>query len=117
MEQVSGTKKETSANWPLNTNTPTKEKFVMTTVSAPARNPYATEANPTLQRHHWQNLFGLIASIRPEWPFDGIVETVFGCRNLQPFPELAATAIRTAQTPRFNGPGAIRLVITELIEP
>lgn len=91
----------------------------MSTTIAPAAgsNPYATEASPTLERHHWQNLFGLIASIRPEWPFDRIAETVFGCRNLQPFPELAATAIRTAQTPRFNGPGAIRLVITGLIEP
>jgi hypothetical protein len=30
MEQVSSTKKETSANWSLNSNTPSKEIFVMT---------------------------------------------------------------------------------------
>lgn len=42
MEQVSSTKKETSANWSLNSNTLIKEIFVMPRVSAIRSNPAYT---------------------------------------------------------------------------
>ncbi|MFE5837229.1 hypothetical protein [Arthrobacter sp. NPDC056493] len=81
------------------------------------QNPFATATDPALERHHWQNLFGLINSLRPEWGISQIANTVFGCRDLLPFPELVATAVRTAQNPRFKGPGAIRLVLTGMVAP
>jgi hypothetical protein len=54
---------------------------------------FATEANPTLARHHWQLLATLVLSHRPEWDMDVVIEKLWLCRDMQPFPELARIAL------------------------
>lgn len=96
----------------------TKEVKTMSTTIAPTAraNPYATEANPELQRHHWQNLAGTVASFRPEWAIDRILDNLWGSRNKQTFPELAHIALAVAMNPKYKTPGAIGLAAAEVIE-
>lgn len=76
---------------------------------------YATPANPTLQRHHWQNLAGFVQSLRPEWPVDRIIEELWTSGQRTPFPELSKTAVAVALDPRFKTPGSIHLAASGVI--
>ncbi|WP_156810633.1 hypothetical protein [Arthrobacter sp. FB24] len=82
----------------------------------PVANPYATATNPELERHHWQNLAGMVASFRPGWPIDRILANLWDARNKQSFPELAHVALAVAMNPKYNGPGAIYLAAAAVIE-
>jgi hypothetical protein len=86
-----------------------------TQTPAPAANPYATEANPTLQRHHWQELACMVSSHRPEWPVSEVIEKLWLSRNLQPFPELARIALTVAMDPRHTSPAGIHFVAAGVI--
>lgn len=90
----------------------------MTPTIAPAAetNPYATAANPELQRQHWQNLAGVVSSFRPEWPIDRILDNLWGSRNKQTFPELAHIAVAVAMNQKYKTPGAISLAAFAEIE-
>jgi len=70
---------------------------------------YATEANPELQRHHWQGLAGLVCDHRPEWPVSEVIESLWLCRNKQTFPQLAQTALAIAMDPKYKTPAAIHM--------
>jgi hypothetical protein len=96
----------------------TKEVKIMSTTIAPSAqaNPYATAANPELQRHHWQNLAGMVASFRPDWAIDRILDNLWGSRNKQTFPELAHIALTVAMNPKYKTPGAIGLAAAAVIE-
>lgn len=80
----------------------------MNTTEAPVLpSTFATAANPTLKRHHWQELACMVASHRPEWPVSEIIEELWSSRNHQPFPELAQTALSVALDPKYNTPASI----------
>lgn len=89
----------------------------MSTTLAPAAdsNPYATEANPNLQRHHWQALASEVNDFRPEWPISEIINTLWRCRGRASFPELTKTALTVAMSPKCKTPGALDLVLSGLI--
>ncbi|MET3949712.1 hypothetical protein [Arthrobacter sp. UYEF36] len=76
----------------------------------------AAATTPELDRHQWQDLSGLIASIRPEWPIDQIAFTLDRCRNLQTFPNLVTIAMRVAGSPRFSAPSSIGMAAAGLID-
>lgn len=81
-----------------------------TQTPAPVTNPYGTTAHPEIQRHHWQGLAGMVASFRPEWDINKILDNLWWSRNEQSFPELAHIALTVAMDPRFKGPGAIGMM-------
>lgn len=70
-------------------------------------NPYATEANPTLERHHWQALACLIQDHRPDWAVEDILTKLMLCKGLLPYPDLARTALTVAMNPASGTPAAI----------
>jgi len=77
--------------------------------------PYATEANPGLQRHHWQALAGLVVDQRPEWPVAEVIEKLWMVRDCQTFPELARTALAVAMDRRHKTPASIHFAATGVI--
>lgn len=84
--------------------------------TATAASSLAAATTPELDRHQWQNLSGLIASIRPDWPIDQIAYTLDRCRNLQTFSNLVTIAMRVAGSPRFSAPSSIGMVAAGLID-
>lgn len=95
----------------------------MSTITAPA--PAATQdapaSSPELQQPQWQNLFGMITAIRPEWPVEQVAYTIDRCRNLQTFPNLVTIALRVAGmrvdgSPRFSKPSYIGMAVAGLID-
>jgi hypothetical protein len=76
---------------------------------------FATEANPTLARHHWQLLATLVLSHRPEWDMDVVIEKLWLCRDMQPFPELARIALAVALDPQHTSPAGIHFVAAGVI--
>ena len=91
----------------------------MSTTIAPAAdsNLYGTCADTDLGRHHWQNLSGLIVSIRPDWSVATVADTLYRCRNLKTFEELAEIGIRVAGSYRqFKTPSSIGMVAAGLVE-
>jgi hypothetical protein len=93
-----------------------KEVKMFTTIAPTAdRSRYATEANPTLQRHHWQHLASMVYSLRPEWAVSEIIEKLWLCRNMQTFPELARIALAVALDPRHTSPAGIHFVAAGVI--
>lgn len=71
------------------------------------QNPYATATDPSLERHHWQNLAGVVVSFRADWSIVTVAEKLFACRNVLPFPELARVGIAAALDPRCKTPTSI----------
>jgi hypothetical protein len=86
------------------------------TAPAPARSLDAAATSPELQQPQWQNLFALIAAIRPEWPVEQIAFTIDRCRNLQTYPKLFAIALKVAGSPRFSAPSSIGMAAAGLID-
>lgn len=87
----------------------------MNTTEAPVLpSTFATEANPTLERHHWQGLAGLVASHRPEWPVSEVMEKLWMCRNLESFPDLARTALAVAMDRKYTTPASIHFAAAGL---
>lgn len=76
---------------------------------------FATEANPTLARHHWQLLAALVVSHRPEWPMGAVLDKLWLSRNHQPFPELARIALTVALDPKHTSPAGIHFVAAGVI--
>jgi hypothetical protein len=76
---------------------------------------FATDANPTLQRHHWQELACMVASHRPDWPVSEVIEKLWMCRNLQSFPELAQMALTVALDAKYKTPATIHFAAAGVI--
>ena len=87
-----------------------------TTASASASPLDGPASSPELQQPQWQNLFELIAVIRPEWPVEQVAFTIDRCRNLQSFSDLFWIALRVAGSPRFSQPSAIGMAAAGLID-
>jgi hypothetical protein len=83
----------------------------MTTTIAP-------EADTSLQQPaQWQNLAGLIVTIRPEWSVEKVADTLYRCRNLKTFKELVDIGTRVASSYRqFETPSSIGMVAAGLVE-
>ena len=79
------------------------------------QNPYATEANPTLERHHWQALACLIQDHRPDWPVAVVIEKLWMVRDSQPFPDLARIALTVAMNPKYKTPATIHFAAVGMI--
>lgn len=61
----------------------------------------------TLERHHWQGLAGLVADHRPDWRVSDILDKLLMCEDLQPYPDLARTALYVAMDPAAKSPASI----------
>lgn len=77
---------------------------------------FATDANPTLGRHHWQLLAAMVCSFRPEWPIDDVLKELWASRNDEDFPGLAKVALAAALDPRCKTAASIRMAARGVIE-
>ena len=68
---------------------------------------HTTAPGGPLKHHHWQALACLIADHRADWAVDDILAKLTLCADLQPFPDLARTALTVAMDPAYRTPAAI----------
>lgn len=81
----------------------------MTTIAAEA--PAAAEMTP------WNNLAGLIVTIRPDWTVEAVADVLHRCRNLKSAAELVEIGTRVASSYRqFETPRSIGMVAAGLVE-